>query len=278
MGVDPRSAFRALNDIRDSAFLLSLGRAYLCEEPFMKKIGLTIESRLGQLRGDILTLKKQFPGKFTREVDTDAILDQLRNTAHRLQDPDQETHERCTIGDLGRELEDTVHSLTEAVRTVRVQVEGASPGYSRVDSARVLAERVVPGAELSSLLMKLILGTAGVLALLFCLLFFTLEREGSLLEEVAKSEALIGSQKKIIAELVLQKDEISRELSSSEGGGLSRQARIDYMDLKMKINDLDEKINELEAEIDVLENRMEDKQKKIETIRKKSFFRRLLRM
>ncbi|MBW1888101.1 MAG: hypothetical protein JRI52_07100, partial [Deltaproteobacteria bacterium] len=50
---DPQNVIRALNEIRDNALMLSLANAYFCDEPFLKKIGRTIDSNVEKLKGDI---------------------------------------------------------------------------------------------------------------------------------------------------------------------------------------------------------------------------------
>jgi len=83
--VAPLPTFAALHDIRDKAILLSLGKAFLCEEVFLMKIGHSIDESLEHLREDILSLKMRFVGKFVEEVDTDSILDDLHSQASFLQ-------------------------------------------------------------------------------------------------------------------------------------------------------------------------------------------------
>jgi hypothetical protein len=46
--------FPALHDIRDKILVLSLGNAFLCEEVFLKKTGIAIESQLDNLRQEII--------------------------------------------------------------------------------------------------------------------------------------------------------------------------------------------------------------------------------
>jgi hypothetical protein len=277
MGSESQNPLSALKDIRDCAFLLNLGRAYLCEEPFMKKIGLTIDSRLKNLREEILSLKKQFPGKFVREVSTDELLEQLHKTAQGLQNPDQEINERCTVGELGRELEETVHALAEAVNAIRFQVEGTVPAYTKADSVKGLFGRIMPTGKVVSLLLKVVAVLAVVAVLSFSFLFFTMEKESPLLEEIAKSEAHVRSQQGIISELTHEKAQISQRIASLKGDDLSRQVKIDIMELNVGIRRLDEKIQEVEVDISGHEDRIRTNREKVEKIRRRPFMERLLR-
>ena len=49
-----RSDLSALREIRDISLMLSLGNTYLCEEPFLKKIGHAMDAVLENLHGEIL--------------------------------------------------------------------------------------------------------------------------------------------------------------------------------------------------------------------------------
>ena len=108
--MSPKSyfSFTSLDDIRDQVYLLSIGNAYLCDEPVLKKIGIAIDSRLDELREEILSLKKQFPGKFESEVDTEGILQELRDAAQQLQKADDSCEGKSNVGALGENLGKTV--------------------------------------------------------------------------------------------------------------------------------------------------------------------------
>ncbi|MFH1349455.1 MAG: hypothetical protein ABII26_00815, partial [Pseudomonadota bacterium] len=68
---DSQKSFSALNGLRDQALLLDLGQAYLCKESILQKMGAEMDSNATQLSLDIQALKKRYPGKFAREIDTD---------------------------------------------------------------------------------------------------------------------------------------------------------------------------------------------------------------
>src|SRR5512136_202273 len=96
--VAPLPTFASLHEIRDKAILLSLGKAFLCEEVFLMKIGQALDESLERLREDILTLKMRFVGKFVEDVDTDSILDEIHGQAQLLQTPGKRVTDKCTIG------------------------------------------------------------------------------------------------------------------------------------------------------------------------------------
>jgi len=281
MDFDPQSNFGALNEIRDRVLMLSLGNAYLCEEPFLKKIGHVINLNLLKLKEDITSLKKSFPGKFTDEVETDEILNGINSIAQHLQNPDKEINEKCTVGALGRELEESVNTLTEAINAVRIQVEGESPVYTKADSILGLFGWLRPVgnlmATLSGFIGKLFIFLIIASILIFSYLFLTMEKEGSILKEIAKSEAYIQSQQEILSQLDYEKDQISRQIEAIEKRGLNRQDKIEIMDFEMGINKLDDKRHKIETEISMYDKELKDNQRKIEEIKKKSFIKRLLR-
>lgn len=281
MDFDPQNNFGALKEIRDRVLMLSLGNAYLCEEPFLKKIGQAINLNLVKLKEDIISLKKRFPGKFTDEVETDEILNGINSIAQHLQNPDKEINEKCTVGALGRELEESVNTLTEAINAIRIQVEGESPVYTKADSILGLFGWLRPVgnlmATLSGFIVKLFVFLIIASILIFSYLFLTMEKEGSILKGIAKSEAYIQSQQEILSQLDYEKEQISRQIESIEKRGLNRQDKIEIMDLEMGINKIDDKRHKIEAEISMYDKELKDNQRKIEEIKKKSFIKKLLR-
>jgi len=124
----------SLGRIRSDALLLSVGHAYLCEEPFLIKIGRSIDVNLERLKEDISFLKSKFPGKFTREVDTDEIINEIHSTAQSLMEPDDKLNARCTVGELGRDLETTITTLSDAIKVIKGQIDGSGATYTKKDS------------------------------------------------------------------------------------------------------------------------------------------------
>ena len=273
-----QNVVRAIREIRDSALMLSLANAYFCEEPFLKKIGRAIDSNVEKLKGDIYSLKKSFPGKFVDEIDTDEIIKEIHRTAQGLQNPDQDINERCTVGSLGRELEDSIKSLSNAVNAIRTQVEGRGVTYTQKDSAVGLFVHIKDSLGASFLFGVKIFICLLVLALVaFFYLFLTMENKEDLKREMAKSEAFIKSQQEIVSQLDLKNKEFSERIKSLEQGNPSREERIEILDLELKIQkNQDERIQE-QAKIEINDKKMMENRKKIEEIENSSFFKRLLR-
>ena len=276
--VAPLPTFAALHEIRDKAILLSLGKAFLCEEVFLVKIGHAIDESLEHLREDILSLKMRFVGKFVEDVDTDSILDDLHSQAGFLQAPDGRVTDKCTVGTLGAELEETVGVLTQAIRTIKGKVEGEVEEYTK-------KEAVVKGAKTAGSLASSVVSLVIKLVVLLFLLALgpaiylgvTMDREGSLQNQIAENKATIQSKRAQIESLRKERDELSGRIESSQGDNLSRQQKLEMMDLNVKVHGLDQRVHKAEAEITEHERVIKLSQQKIEEIKAKPFLQRYLR-
>ncbi len=276
--VAPLPTFAALHEIRNKAILLSLGKAFLCEEVFLVKIGHAIDESLDHLREDILSLKMRFVGKFVEDVDTDSILDDLHSQAGFLQAPDRRVTDKCTVGTLGAELEETVGVLTQAIRMIKGKVEGEVEEYTK-------KEAVVKGAKTAGSLASSVVSLVIKLVVLLFLLALgpaiylgvTMDREGSLQNQIAENKATIQSKRAQIESLRKERDELSGRIESSQGDNLSRQQKLEIMDLNVKVHALDQRVHKAEAEITEYEKVIRLSQQKIEEIKAKPFLQRFLR-
>ena len=270
--------FASLREIRDKAILLSIGNAFLCEEVFLKKIGHAMDESLDHLREEIFSLKMMFVGKFVEDVDTDSLLDELHSQAKLLQSPDRRVTDKCMVGTLGTEMEEAVQTLAVAIKTIKSKVEGEVEEYTKKDS-------IVKGAKsagsLVSSVVSFVIKTV-ILLLLLALgpaiyLGVTMDREGSLQKQIAESKAYIQSQRAQIASVRKERDELAARAESSKGDTLSRQQKVENMDLSVKVHSLDQKVHKTETEITEHERRIKMNQQKIEEIKLKTFQQRFLR-
>jgi len=276
-------SFASLDDIRDQVYLLSIGNAYLCDAPVLKKIGLAIDSRLDELRGEILSLKKKFPGKFESEVDTEGILQELRDAARQLQKADDSGDGQDNVGALGEKLEKMVQSMTEAIRAVQTQVEGTGLKYTAKDAVLgLLKDRQPIPRRLSAAInpanvMKLLGLIFLLMIILFFSLFLTMEREGDLITATGLDEGAIRSRQKTVSELISQRDEMYKRIEAIKTDNMSRREKIDIMALSIEAHEMDERIQNLLVEIKRYEERVRENRKKISQMEQKSFLRRLIR-
>jgi len=273
--------FPALHEIRDRVLMLSLGNAFLCEEAFLKKSGSAVEGLLENLRQEIHALKMRFPGKFTTEIDTDSIIEDLHAHAQRLQNPNKGLTDKCTIGALGRELEDTLGALTVAVRKIKKKVGGETPSYTAKDAVVGVLGKAKTPASLATRLVSLAVKTVFVLLLLslgpLIYLGVTMDREGPLLKEIGKSEAHIQTQKAIISSSEKERETLLGKIRSMQADDLPRETKLEIMEMNVKIHSLDQARHRAEAEIADHEGRIKDRKQRIQEVREKSFMDRFFR-
>ena len=258
-----------------------MGHEYLCDEPFLKKTGLLIDSNVGKLRRDISSLKRRFPGKFEDGSKTDDLLDYINGIARDLQQPDSKTNEKCMAGALGRELEQRLKTLRENIDEIRVQVEGHTPSYTKAEAVLGLFGRLKPAvravATSSSLTIKFVVLLILVSLLPFSYLLFTMETEKDLLQAISRIETGLQSERETLAQLVAEKAVILRRIEAIRNQDMSRQAKIEVMDLNVKVHNLDAKLQQLQIKIDVHETKIDARQRRLEETRSKPFLKRLLK-
>jgi hypothetical protein len=276
-----QESLRSIHGIRDMALMLSIGNAYLCDAVFLRKIGHTIDTHLKELKSDISSLKKQYPGKFEKEVETDQVLEGIQTTAQNLQEPDKDITKKCSAGELGRELEASVDILAETVEAIRIQVEGELEGYSKKEALLAQVGKVKSVGHLIAVLISSAFKVIGVLvlvaAMVFSYLYFTMESEEALLKEVNQSKSQVESQMKLIARLEGERTEVAGKLDSIPGGELDREGKVEVMNLTMQVHKLDERVHSAEVQIELHRKKIKDTEKRIADMRKKTFLQRLLR-
>jgi hypothetical protein len=276
-----QGSLRSIHGIRDMALMLSIGNAYLCDAVFLRKIGLTIDTHLKDVKSDISTLKKQYPGKFENEVEADQVLESIQRTARHLQEPDKDISKKCSAGELGRELEASVGVLAETVNAIRIQVEGELEGYTKKEAILAQVGRVKSVGHLIAVLASLAFKVIGVLvlvgAIVFSYMYFTMESDEALLKELDQSKSQVESQMKLIARLEGERGEVAARLDSIPGGELDREGKVEVMDLSMKIHKLDERVHGAEVQIDLHKRKIKDTEKRIAELKGKTFLQRLLR-
>jgi hypothetical protein len=269
----------SLYEIRDHALILSIGNAYVCEEPILMKIGGRIGLLIDKLEDEIELLKKRFPGQMMEDVDTQGDLERIRETAVRLREPDSEITEQCTVGELGKYLEDQVDDLAGAVRRLVKKIEGESESYGGKD----FVSRFFTGikhsvAVLVSLFVKVTVILIVIALIPMGYLFLTMETEGSLNKALSKDRAHIQAQKDVIAEQEFERKQLEDKIRELEDQRLQRLQEVDLIELNMKLHKLIEEISGVRAEIDLYEKKMEEKKTRLEALKKKSFWKRLFRL
>jgi hypothetical protein len=285
--MDSKSTFDSLHGIRDNALLLSLGHQYLCGGPCLIKIGHSVDSHLKQLKDDIVTLKRKFPGKFLQEqeVDTDGIVNELFKISKWLQEPDKKIQKKCSAGELGRELEESVDTIALAIDEIWDQVEGRKVTYSARDSAAnffgaitsAVGSAVKPVLKTIVLTIKITFLLCTLAAVGLFALYMTMETEEKYLKQIQKIDALILPQSEIIDKCDREIEGISRQVEAIRERSETRQSLMQVMDLNVKIDELSVIRQEAEVKINLYENDRLEKEGKLEEVKKKPFMKRLFR-
>lgn len=296
MDVEPE-IFGGINEIRDRALMLSFGNEYLCKETFLKKMGIIIAQNVRELKEDINSLKVRLPGDVQRE--TNEILNGIHRLASRMLNPDFTISQKCSMGELGRELEISINSLAHVVKTVEVEEEGDQLDYSKTEAISVPVETTLPvyvkagfvprffgwidnlGHLITALFIFIIRSFIFLILisiLPFTYLLVTMESEKDLLSEVNKNKTFIQIQKEILLKWDDEKEQHSKKLESMIQKDPNRQEKIEIMDLNLIIHQLDEERYKTEFEIDTYERKIESIDEKLGMIKRKSFLEKLLRL
>ena len=98
-----------------------------------------------------------------------------------------------------------------------------------------------------------------------------------LLQAISRIETNLQSEHEALAQLVAEKAVILRRIEAIRNQDMSRQAKIEVMDLNVKVHNLDEKLQQVQIKIDLNETEMDARQRRLEETRSKSFLRRLLK-
>lgn len=271
-------SFDSFTRIRNRALLLTMGRQYLCEAPFLIKCGTEMEQALPILAKDIKGMKQRFPGKFAREIDTDGALKGLQDVARRMRSPDQTLQEKCLLGELGKELEERLRSLSEAMKEILLQVEGSGPKYS--------GKEALAGAfHGTGQAIRGVISTLGkiaglvflALALVLGYLFATMEREGSVKEDISRNQEQISVLEKELSRLEKEMLPLIRQIEEPRGRWAARSDMVRAMELSVKLGELESEASTIRGSLDLYQRRMKEAEASLEELRGKSFLERLLR-
>jgi hypothetical protein len=277
MEEEGRDVLDTLRSLRQGALLLGMGYPYLATPAILTKIGQEMTLALNGLRREVDPLRSQFPGRLESEVDLEPFLKDLRQRLKLLQDPRKEQLAGWERGDLGRELELAVSRLTAAVLEIKGRVEGSAAFTLKGGSSLGLKGSVGFLSGFSRVIRPLLL-LLGLAALLFGLLFATMEKEGTVLDEVAAVEARIQSSRLLLKAIAHERDQVSKELGPVKFEALSRSEKVEFLEKNQKLLQIADRQWDIEAEIQMLEKKAQDRRAVLEKMRKKSFWVRLLRL
>jgi hypothetical protein len=273
-----------LNELKDTAAMLTMAGEYLCEEVSLKKIGSSIEKNLEVLQNHVEDLRKQLVGKKNRENEPPVgdDLEQISHIASLLQKADSDTKRKCIEGEYGDELGVKVISLAEGINALKEKTEGGEEiRYTKTESALGMLGRL---KFMISAIAGWLKFTFKILALLlliclipFLYLFFTMETEKDLSTKIRQDSTYISSKQtdlsRINEEMKAIREEIKRIKKIRDR---SSQEKIGLMDLNLKVYKLIEEQEKAQNDIRSKERAMEESRRKLEEMKQKTFMERLL--
>ncbi len=272
--------FQSLKVIRDNATLLSVGNEFLGRNIFLQKIGNEITESASVLKDDIKTLKKQFPGKFATEVDTDKVMSDFDDIAQKMLSCDDEIKSSCESGELGKKLCSNVKEITESIGKIWIQVKGSEIKYKKADSISIFFDRLNIVSNTASLFIKItkmLVLLLVILASVFCYLYFTMEKEDKILNENMAISEFIVIKKAELKKAETGKNDVQKTLDSYNVKEPMREDKIAVIDLETKIQQYNQEIHVLEGLIEIRENELAENNKKLKTLREKTFTERLFK-
>lgn len=275
---DPKDA---LNEIKDRAIMLDMASEYLCEKPFLKKAGFSIEQNLVLLRNHIEELKGQFVGKPVEEIGLDAHLDRIAHIATLLKKADNGINHKCLEGELSKELSEKIISLSNATKALKKKIEGRSVSYTWIDSFLRLIGHLRFVVTVIVAAYKFTLKVIGLFVLVglmvFSYLFITMEKEKDLLPEIEQLKTSILSYRTNCTRIGKELTKMNKGIDSFRGKELTRRGQMELVFLNLRAYGLAEEQEKNEVEMNILEETLGGKMEKLENMRKKSFLERLFR-
>lgn len=271
--------FQSLRNIRDNSLLLSVANEYLGENIYLAKIGTLLEKNLSVLKDDIRLLKKQFPGKFAVEVNTDKIMDSFDKTAIEMISGGNEVRAECISGKLGAALSVDISEITDAIEKIWQQVKGSDVKYTKADSISGLFGRL----NIFSGILKIFSNVAKILLIViiialagFSYLYLTMEKEQTILDENSKITALIDNEKAQLADLEKKKAEARKRLKSYNDDEL-RTEKIAILDIESSIQEFNQQIHVIEGRIETRNRTLAQNNERLRETKGKSFWKRLFK-
>jgi uncharacterized coiled-coil DUF342 family protein len=277
----PQDPDRALNEIKDKAVILRMAVKYVCEDPFLKKMGAGIAQNIEVLKTHIEDLEKQFVGRPADDINLNEKVEEIEDISRRLQDAEKSTNDKCVKGELGKELCQKVISLAGEIKALQIRAGGGAVSYTRTDSVKGAFGRMKLITDPFVLHYRgmLRLLTALVLAIIavFLYLFFTMETEKGLNEKIDRGSVRIESLQTPLPEIKEELWQIRKEIERIPQKELSRQDKAAVMDLNVKAFELAEKLEKAQLEINIHQKELDENQKQLEEMKQKPFFQRILR-
>ncbi len=272
----------ALDELKNNTLLLTMANEHLAEEVFLIKTGNNISRAVEVLKRDISALKKEYPGKFLNEVDTDSLLERIDAAAQRMLKPSRELKDRHASGALGHEMEENFMSIRAAVEDIRIKVSGShtqKPGKrSAADILGSSKELFQSAGGLLIFSAKILTGIVFLACVVFAYLFFTMETDKIFLTEMSESSALVQEKKDLIYGLEREKQALNdKRILIKSGNEMTRDQKVAALEVEVSLKKINDTIDQIEAEIAVQEKKLSANEDKLDEFNKKTFFDKLLK-
>ena len=273
-----------LNELKDTAAMLTMAGEYLCEEVSLKKIGSIIEKNREVLQNHVEDLRRQFVGRKDREDEppVNDDLEQISHMASLLQKADSHTKQKFVAGEYGDELGAKIISLTQGINALKEKSEVEEViTYTKTESALGMFDRMKFITGAIAALLKFTFKIAALLILicliLFLYLFFTMEKEEGLSMKIRQDTAFLSSREADLYRIGEEIRAIQAEIKRiKKVRDRSSQLKIGLMDLNLKVYKLTEEREKAEQEISNRERDRAVSRIKLEEIKQKTFMERLL--
>ena len=279
--VDPQETEKTIKAIQDIAIILTGAAEFVCEGRMLKRFSKNLEENLKTLENNIARLKKEFPGKFPETLKPDTSLSKIRDFAITLKEDKATIEAKCRSEELGNELILRVKELNSVITNILDTLKGKISRYTLFDKIAVYGGRVksflVSLSPLVSNTGRIVLAAILVIVCTFFYLFFTMESEEVVLKSIKNDLSYIEKQNEILAKQRKEYDEISKKMKSFNQAEMSREEKIEWLNLSLEERKGRVNMEQIMLAIETRKKKIAEKNKKVEEIRKKSFFKKLLK-
>jgi len=276
-----RDAVQALNEIKDKGVMLSMAKEYLCEEPFLKKTGTSIEKDLRLVKTHIEHIKRRFVGKPPEDFDLDERLERVSNIAKLLKKSEKSVRMRCSEGALGKELGEGILFLTRGIKDLEKRVEGLPVTYTTMDSIVLFLSKLRSMYESFASTFKLAFKILALFIMVcvaaFGYLVLTMETENSMMKKIDHTRTQIREGEETLITLTKQLEAVRKEIKRIEESGAKNPNKVKLMELDLNAYKLADQQEKTQAELVIHQKALQARLDGLEELRNKSFLERILR-
>jgi len=272
---------KTIKSIQNIAIILTGAAEFVCEGRMLKRFSRNIEEDLEKLENNIALLKKKFPEKFPETLELDSSLSKIRDVAIILKGDNADIEAKCRSGELGNEVTLRVTELKAITQNILDVLREKKARYTIADKFASYGGRIksflLGLSPLVSNTSRIFLAAILVIIFPFVYLSLTMESEDIVLKSIKNDLSFIENQRDMLVKQRQEHKEIREKIKSFDQAEMSRQEKIEWLNLSIKERKSRELIDQIKLSIETREKKIAEKNKKAEEIRKKSFFQKLLR-